>query len=135
MEALPHIISGHRVAGTTGAAFDKVNPATGEVVGRITDGGVQDANLAVASSREAQAEWSKLDPSDRGQLVWGFADRVEAAREELAEMDSLDAGKPLLDCMEDVNAAVKLLRSYAGLPDKIRGNTARPARICRFHES
>ncbi|MFE7856324.1 aldehyde dehydrogenase family protein [Streptomyces sp. NPDC057403] len=123
MELIPHFIDGERRGSNDGGTIDKINPVTGEKNAEIAQGGESDADLAVASCRSASEEWAAMDPSERGQLLWRFADAVEQSREQLAEDDSLDAGKPMLDCVEDVNAAVKLLRFYAGLPDKVRGST------------
>jgi aldehyde dehydrogenase (NAD+) len=123
MNIIPHFIDGVEQLSVGGQVVSLFDPTTGAHIANVSAASVDDANKAVASARRAFTGWSFLDPSDRGKLIWALADAVAEATEEIAALDSRDVGKPFLDCVEDVNAAAKLLRFYAGLPDKIRGTT------------
>lgn len=123
MTLIQHFIDGKYVASTGAEILQKISPVTGEVVGEVAAGTAADADLAVAAARREAASWGALDPSDRGALIWQLADRVEADIETLARLDCVDAGKPYLDCVSNVRWGVKFLRFFAGIADKVHGET------------
>lgn len=115
----------------SGASIPTVNPYTGEVICEVSEAGPEDVDAAVAAASSAQAAWIKIDPSDRATLLWKMAEEIEEHGEELAQLDSVDAGRPISDAREDIHAAVKNFRYFAGLTDKIHGTTI-PAQNDKF---
>jgi acyl-CoA reductase-like NAD-dependent aldehyde dehydrogenase len=117
------LIDGAKQPAAGGQTYQNVNPATAELIGVVADAGADDVDRAVTSARRAQREWGETDPSERGRALSRLADRLEANVDELARLDAIDAGKPLLDNKEDVAAAARFLRFFGGLADKGGGRT------------
>jgi len=120
------LINGKWVEAASGKTFPTYNPATGEVLSNIAEGDVADVNRAVAAARAAfeSGPWPKMSPSERGRLVWKIGDLIEKYAEELAQLESLDNGKPLkVARAADVPLAADHFRYYAGWATKIEGNT------------
>src|SRR5271163_418775 len=119
-------INGKWVDAASGKTFPTYNPATGEVLANVAEGDKEDVNRAVAAARAAfdSGPWSKITPSERGRLIWKLADLIEKNNEELAQLESLDNGKPLsIARVADVPLASDLFRYMAGWATKIEGNT------------
>lgn len=119
------LINGNWVEAVAGGTIDTINPATGEVIGNFPAAHVEDVNEAVRGARAALEEgrWSKCTPRDREALMWKLADLVEANMTELAELETIDQGKPLYVAQAEVPILVQDLRFYAGLCTKIQGET------------
>src|SRR5580700_566471 len=108
--------------------FDTINPATGEVLTEIVEASASDVDHAVAAARRAfedrNGPWRKLSASERGRLLWKLADLVEKNIDELAELETLDNGKPIFESRYvDMPMVIDVLRYYAGLATKIHGET------------
>jgi aldehyde dehydrogenase (NAD+) len=109
-------------------SFDTINPATGEVLTQVAEAGSADVDRAVAAARKAfedrSGAWRKMSASERGRLIWKLADLVEKNIEEIAELESLDNGKPIFESRYvDIPMVVDVLRYYAGWATKIQGET------------
>src|ERR1700730_18075837 len=94
----PHglLIGSERPQAADGRTFATLDPARGGEIALVAHAGAQDVERAVAAAREAFAgPWSALAPSARGRLIGALADAVEAHAEELAQIESLDNGKPV----------------------------------------
>lgn len=120
------LIGGEWVEPAQGETFTTLNPATGEELARVALAGPKDVDLAVQAARDAyeNGPWGKLSGEERGQLLWKVADLIEAHADELAELETLDNGKPLrVSRNGDVPFAVRHFRYYAGLAGKIEGST------------
>ena len=91
------LIGGKWVDAASGKTFPVYNPATGEVIAHAAEGDKQDIDRAVKAARQAfeSGAWPGLTPSARGRLVWKLADLILEHLEELAELESLDNGKPI----------------------------------------
>lgn len=116
------LINGKRVDAANNGQFDTVNPATGKVLATLPACDAQDVDAAVASARAAHEAgvWSGLHPSERKAILLKFADLIDANTEELAVMESLDAGKPVTDCIEiDVPETSNCIRWHAEAQDKL----------------
>ncbi|KAG6424169.1 hypothetical protein SASPL_114582 [Salvia splendens] len=130
--ALPKIkftqlfIDGQFVDAVSGKTFETIDPRNGEVIAKIAEGDKDDIDLAVKAARHAfdNGPWPRFPPSERRRMMLKFADLIDQNMEELAALDSLDAGKlySLGKLVEIPNAAEKL-RYYAGAADKIHGST------------
>ncbi len=89
-------IGGQWLEARSGETFDCVNPSTGEVLTRVSRGGKEDIDLAVAAAREAfNGDWKKLKPVDRQNLMHKVLERIEAQFEDLARLETLDMGAPI----------------------------------------
>src|SRR5271163_3577830 len=120
------LINGKWVDSASGKTFETYNPATGQVLSHVAAGDKEDIDRAVKAARAAfeTGPWSKISPSDRGQMIWKLADLIEKHLEEFAQIESLDNGKPLkIARVADVPLSVNHMRYYAGWATKIEGNT------------
>src|SRR4051812_24992295 len=109
-------------------SFDTINPATGEVLTQVAEASSADVDRAVGVARKAfedrSGAWRKMSASERGRLIWKLADLVEKNIEEIAELESLDNGKPIFESRYvDIPMVVDVLRYYAGWATKIQGET------------
>ena len=120
-----HVIGGERSASADGRTFETVDPSTGLVIGEVAQGGADDVDRAVGVAREAlEGKWGSLPASKRAGLMYALADLMERHADELAELESLDNGKPVkLAKVVDVRMAVEHIRYFAGWPTKIVGQT------------
>ena len=108
--------------------FATINPATEEVLADIVESSPTDVDRAVQAARRAfedrNGPWRKLSASERGRLLWKLADLVEKNIDELAELETLDNGKPIFESRYvDMPMVIDVLRYYAGLATKIHGET------------
>ncbi|KAG7481014.1 hypothetical protein MATL_G00062270 [Megalops atlanticus] len=107
--------------------FPTINPSTGEVICQVAEGDKADVDKAVKAARDAfrlGSPWRRMDASDRGLLLNRLADRIERDAVYLAELETLDNGKPYaVSYSVDVPMVVKCLRYYAGWADKWEGKT------------
>ena len=121
------LINGQWVDGS-GKPFDTVNPATGEVLTQIAEAGAQDVDQAVAAARKAfddvAGPWRKMSASERGRILWRIGDLIEKNIDELAELETLDNGKPIFESRYvDMPMVADVFRYYAGWATKIHGET------------
>src|SRR5580704_4991644 len=112
----------------TAKKFDTSNPATGEVLTQIAEASAEDVDRAVTAARKALEDrsgpWRKMSARERGRLIWHLADLIEKNIDELAEIETLDNGKPIFESRYvDMPMVVDVLRYYAGLATKIHGET------------
>lgn len=121
------LINGQWAEGS-GTAFDTVNPATGEVLTQVAAASAADVDRAVSAARQAfddvTGPWRKMSASERGRLLWKFADLIEKNIDEIAELETLDNGKPIFESRYvDLPMVVDVFRYYAGWATKIHGDT------------
>jgi len=122
----PMFIGGKWVDSQSGKTFPTVNPATGETICQVAEGDKADIDLAVQAARKAfeHGPWPRMSAADRGRLLSKLADAIEANKDELAALESLDNGKPIADSLNaDLPLTVKCYRYYAGWADKVHGKT------------
>lgn len=119
-------INGEFVESTSQKTFDTYNPATGEVLATVFEAGPEDIDRAVRAARKAfdEGPWSKMSASERSRLMYKLADLMEANSAELAQLETLDNGKPIRETTNaDIPLAVEHMRYYAGWSTKIVGQT------------
>lgn len=118
-------IGGEFIESTTGKTFETLNPATGEVIISVFEADNEDVNKAVEAAEKAfKGEWAKISPSERGKLIWKLADLMEEHKEALAQLESLDNGKPISHSRSvDVALSIDHFRYYAGWTTKISGES------------
>jgi phenylacetaldehyde dehydrogenase len=120
------LIDGNFVPAAEGKTFSVYDPATGEVIAHVPEAEAADVDRAVHAARKAfdHGPWPRMTPSERGRLIWKIGDLIEANLEELAELESIDNGKPLAVArIADVPLAADLFRYMAGWATKIKGST------------
>ncbi|KQK08538.1 aldehyde dehydrogenase family 2 member C4 [Brachypodium distachyon] len=124
-------INGQFVDAASGKTFETRDPRTGEVIARIAEGDKADIDLAVKAAREAfdNGPWPRMPGCARGRILNKFADLVDSHIEELAALDTVDAGKLfMMGKLVDIPGGANLLRYYAGAADKIHGETLKMTR-------
>jgi phenylacetaldehyde dehydrogenase len=123
----PHqlLIDGKWVAAAGAQTFPVENPANGDTISQVAKGEAADIDKAVRAARAAfEGPWSKINASDRGRLLWKIADLIEQNADELAQLESLDNGKPVTVARAaDVPLAADIFRYMAGWTTKISGKT------------
>jgi acyl-CoA reductase-like NAD-dependent aldehyde dehydrogenase len=118
--------------------FQTLNPASGELLAEVALAGLEDVERAVHAARAAleHGPWSTMSGESRGRLLNKVADLIEQYADELAELETLDNGKPLrVSRQGDIPSAVKHFRYYAGWAGKIEGSTipvSVPEPICLY---
>ncbi len=120
------LINGKWVDSASGKTFATYNPATGAVLSNVAEGDKEDIDRAVKAARAAfeTGPWSKISPSERGQMIWRLGDLLQKHLEEFAQLESLDNGKPLkIARVADLPLAIDHFRYYAGWATKIEGHT------------
>jgi acyl-CoA reductase-like NAD-dependent aldehyde dehydrogenase len=119
------LIEGEFVPAAAGHTFETVDPATGRTITSLALAGPDDVDRAVAAARRALSEgpWGSISAGDRARLMYRLADLVEGAAAELAELESLDNGKPVkIARVVDVAQTVAWLRYYAGWCERVTGD-------------
>jgi phenylacetaldehyde dehydrogenase len=118
------LIGGDERESASGERFDVVNPATGEIVATAPSGNTQDVDDAVRAARDALPAWRALAPARRAELLWNLGTRIQELAGELAQIETIDNGKPLGEALAvDVPLCASLFRYYAGWVTKLEGQT------------
>src|SRR5215211_2082891 len=118
------LIGGERPQAADGRSFETIDPATGEPICELAQGGADDVDRAVSAARAAlDGPLRRVHAAKRSSLMNALAELIKANGEELAELESLDNGKPIATAKGDIAASVSHLRYYAGWPTKIEGET------------
>ncbi|WP_017775334.1 aldehyde dehydrogenase family protein [Paraburkholderia kururiensis] len=116
------LIDGKRIAPSGGDYSVDLNPATEEPIALVAQGTVADVDVAVRAARAALKVWNGMRAGERGRILGRFAELLREHQDEIAALESLDAGKPIAAVMrQDVPAAIDTLAYYAGWCDKING--------------
>ena len=120
-------IDGEFRAAASGRRFVTENPATGQPIAEIAEGGPADVDAAVAAARKAadSGVWSRMNPADRKRILIRWADLIEANARELGLIETIDAGKPIADTVGlDMPETATCIRWHAEASDKIYGQVA-----------
>src|SRR5690606_19958115 len=118
---LGHFVNGAIISGEASSVTRVFDPATGREIANVPCAGFEDVDAAVQAAHAAFAEgpWRTMSASDRGRILARFAALVESHSDELAEIESLDNGKPLkIAKIVDVPLTMKYLDYFAGWPTK-----------------
>ncbi len=119
------IINGERVSASDGGTFEVFDPSTGGVLATVAKATKVDVDRAVRSAQaafEGQA-WGGIAPAERGRIMQRIAQALRDQAEALATLESRDNGKPLKQARTDVQVAARYFEFFAGIADKIMGNT------------
>jgi phenylacetaldehyde dehydrogenase len=119
-------IDGQWVDAASGRTFETPDPSTGDTLAHIAEGDTEDIERAVRAARRAfdDGPWGRLTASDRGRIIWKIGDLILEHADELAQLESLDNGKPFAVARAaDIPLAADLFHYMAGWATKIEGNT------------
>jgi acyl-CoA reductase-like NAD-dependent aldehyde dehydrogenase len=119
------IVDGARAKSSDGGTFDVFDPSSGEVLATVAKSTKQDVDRAVRSAKAAldSKAWRGMVPAERGRIMVRIAQTLRDRAEELATLESRDNGKPLRQARTDVQVAARYFEFFAGIADKIMGNT------------
>ncbi len=117
-------IGGKFEKSSSGKTFDVINPATGEVMAVVQEGGKEDIDKAVKAAREAFPAWSELPGAARSIMLNKLADLLDAQKNEFGLLESMNTGKPMFESvMVDLTMTVDCIRFYAAAARMLRGET------------
>ena len=125
IEAPKMVIAGRSVDSLSGEMFEVIDPATGRALTEVPRGGVADIDAAVKAAREAHEDrrWAGLRPGKRTEVLYKLGELIKRNISELAQLESLDSGKPVSIASGEMWAAGDVFRYYAGWPTKVFGET------------
>ncbi|HET6279655.1 MAG TPA: aldehyde dehydrogenase family protein [Polyangia bacterium] len=121
-----NLIGKERAPAISGRTIKVLDPATGELLMTTPDSGQEDIHRAVMAARAAfdSGPWTRMTPYERARLMLKLADLIEKHQGELAEIETLDTGKPIMASRYvDVPLTLNQFHFFAGLATKVRGNT------------
>ncbi len=119
-------INGELVKSTSLQTFNTINPATGEVLASVYEAGRKDVDYAVCAAKGAfeNGPWAKMSAAERAKYIFKLADLIEEHQEELAQLDTLDNGKPISEMRAaDLPNTIEQFRYFAGWATKNMGQT------------
>ena len=123
---LLNLIDGKWCASVKGEVFAVENPSNGDVLTNVAYGKTQDVDNAVSAARKAfdSGPWAKMTGSERSKIIWKLGDLIDTHAEELAQLESLDNGKPYsVAKAADIPLSAEMFRYMAGWATKIYGDT------------
>lgn len=126
-------INGRWLDSASGETMDIVNPATEDVLERVPNGDERDAATAVAAAKAAFRLWRDLSGMEREKLLKEAAAKMHAHAEELAQLVTLEQGKPLPETREEVEWLIGTFEYYAGLARTYRGRVVAPTQKSLFN--
>jgi betaine-aldehyde dehydrogenase len=117
-------IDGRFVRADSQRLLDVLDPSTGDVIAQVPDGNEVDVARAVAAARRAfdEGPWRTSTAQDRGRILFDLARAVRERAADLAELETLNNGKPIVESEFDVADAATCFEYYGGLATKVRGD-------------
>jgi acyl-CoA reductase-like NAD-dependent aldehyde dehydrogenase len=117
------IIGGEAVEAASGQAAADRDPGTGQTVTEVCQAGPEDVDRAVAAARDGFSRWSATPPLARAKTLYRLTELMERDAKFLAQLETLDTGKPLRESRGDIGLAIEVFRYFAGWVTKIHGET------------
>ena len=118
-----NLIGGKWVEAHDGKTLDVISPSDGKVFASIAAGGPSDIDAAISAARHAfeEGEWGRLTAVQRGRVLIRLSELIARDAEELAQIESLDTGKPISQARADMVAAARYFEFYGAAADKVHG--------------
>src|SRR5438270_12193174 len=125
LQKMKMLVAGEWKDSATGARSSILDPSSGEIIAEVPRASKQDAKAAVDAARAAfgSPEWRDIDSGKRGRILTKLAGLVRESSEQLARLETLSEGKTLRESKGDVAWAARAFEYWAGLADKIEGET------------
>lgn len=118
------VIGGERVAAIQRDTFATCDPATGQIISVVPRAQTADVDRAVVAAKAALVgAWRKVTPAERGRILYRVAGLLRRDHLRLAQVETLDCGKPLRESSADIETAARYFEYYAGIADKLQGDT------------
>jgi acyl-CoA reductase-like NAD-dependent aldehyde dehydrogenase len=119
------LINGEWKKSSDGKTTSILDPSNNQPIAEVERGNRDDARAAVDAARQAlqSTDWREIDPSKRGRMLYKMANLVRENSDELAKLETLNVGKPLRESKGDVAWAARTFEYFAGLADKVEGET------------
>ena len=117
------LIGGELADSASGDTMEVIAPATGETIAEVPRCGAEDVDRAVEAARAAAPEWLGRTPKERSELLHKLADVLEENAEELAQLESVNVGKPLLASRDEMPFSADNLRFFAGAARNLEGKS------------
>ena len=117
-------VDGKWVSSHTGETWNVINPANQDVIATVPLADEEDARMAIMAARRAfdKGPWRKMSQVERGKLLLALARVIRDYAEELAQLETLNSGKPIRESRMDMSDAADCFEFYGGLADKINGD-------------
>src|SRR3984957_10159203 len=117
------MIDGEFIASKSGKTFPVYDPATEEVIAQVPDANAEDVNRAVAAAKSAfeDGPWASTTAQERGRVLFRLADKIRQNAVALAELESRNPGKPIVEAEFDIADVSTCFEYYGGLATKILG--------------
>lgn len=119
-----NLVGGEWVDAASGETMEVINPATGETVAEVPRCGAEDVDRAVGAAGKALPAWLDSTPKERSELLHKLADVLDENAEELAQLESVNVGKPLMASRDELPFAADNLRFFAGAARNLEGKSA-----------
>src|SRR5438067_6909089 len=119
-----NFVGGEWVDAVEGGTMEVLNPATGETIAGVPSGTQADVDRAVEAAKKALPEWLETTPGERAEALLKLADAIEDNAEELAELESLNVGKPLSYAKDELPVCADNFRFFAGAARLLEGKSA-----------
>jgi acyl-CoA reductase-like NAD-dependent aldehyde dehydrogenase len=103
--------------------LEVIEPATEEVMAAVPRAGIEETDAAIDRARRAFGGWRSMAPGDRSALLHRLADAIEERQDDLATLESRNAGKPIADARGEMEMVVQTFRYYASGPERLLGQT------------
>jgi 1-pyrroline dehydrogenase len=117
-------IGGDWAPSASGETMEVINPATGDVIAEVPRCNSEDVDRAVEAAKQALPDWLDKTPKDRSELLYQLADVLEQNAEELAQLESVNVGKPLMASRDEMPFSADNLRFFAGAARSLEGKSA-----------
>src|SRR5271167_5135085 len=119
----PMFINGEWTEGSSSNRIPVYDPSTEEIIAEIPDASPADVDAAVAAARHAfdQGGWPHTTAQERGRILFRIAEKIRAETLLLAELESRNTGKPIVEAEFDIADAATCFEYYGGLATKVSG--------------
>ena len=119
-----NFVGGEWVGAVEGGTMEVLNPATGETIAEVPQGTQADVDRAVEAAKNALPEWLETTPAERAEILLKLADLIDENAEELAQLESVNVGKPIAVSREEPPVMSDNLRFFAGAARILEGRSS-----------
>ena len=123
VKTVGNVIGGEERPAESGATFEKLAPASGEVISLVARSDASDTGAAIAAAVDAQPAWADRTVEERGRILRGIAQLLERDRDEVAAVVSAETGKSPKDALGETGGAIELGYFIAGEGRRFYGKT------------